>query len=102
MESFFLLWGKRRTVPPHFSCSLPPQLKLPGCPLQGSELDEQDRAAVQGYNRDDCVSTWRLRDWLEQRRAGLLRELPLSAPLLPSERRREPQLSERTRERRPS
>lgn len=28
-----------------------------------------DRAAVEAYNRDDCVSTWRLRDWLEGVRA---------------------------------
>ncbi|HEY5378567.1 MAG TPA: AAA domain-containing protein [Pseudolabrys sp.] len=25
-----------------------------------------------GYNRDDCVSTWRLRDWLEERRTELI------------------------------
>jgi uncharacterized protein len=25
--------------------------------------------AVEAYNRDDCVSTWRLRDWLESKRA---------------------------------
>jgi len=30
------------------------------------------REAVEGYNRDDCVSTLRLRDWLEQLRAGLV------------------------------
>ena len=29
------------------------------------------RAAVEGYNRDDCLSALRLRDWLEQLRAGL-------------------------------
>ncbi|MFW6205070.1 MAG: TM0106 family RecB-like putative nuclease [Actinomycetota bacterium] len=28
--------------------------------------------AIEGYNRDDCVSTRRLRDWLEARRADLL------------------------------
>ena len=26
---------------------------------------------IAGYNRDDCVSTWRLRDWLEDRRLEL-------------------------------
>ncbi len=26
---------------------------------------------IREYNRDDCVSNWRLRDWLEQRRASL-------------------------------
>ncbi|MGH1347551.1 MAG: TM0106 family RecB-like putative nuclease [Nannocystales bacterium] len=30
------------------------------------------RVAVQAYNRDDCVSTLRLRDWLEGLRAGLV------------------------------
>ena len=30
-----------------------------------------DRAAVEAYNRDDCVSTLFLRDWLELRRAEL-------------------------------
>ena len=29
--------------------------------------------AVEGYNRDDCVSTLRLRDWLEQLRGDLVR-----------------------------
>ncbi len=28
--------------------------------------------AVEGYNRDDCVSTLRLRDWLEEQRAVLI------------------------------
>jgi uncharacterized protein len=35
-------------------------------------INEDDRNAVAGYNRDDCVSTWRLRDWLETRRAELI------------------------------
>ena len=30
------------------------------------------RKVVEGYNRDDCVSTLRLRDWLEGRRAELV------------------------------
>jgi predicted RecB family nuclease len=30
------------------------------------------RDAVEGYNRDDCVSTLRLRDWLETLRSGLI------------------------------
>jgi predicted RecB family nuclease len=30
------------------------------------------RAVVEGYNRDDCLSTLRLRDWLEARRAELV------------------------------
>jgi predicted RecB family nuclease len=33
---------------------------------------DADRAAIEGYNRDDCLSTWALRDWLESERAGLI------------------------------
>lgn len=33
---------------------------------------EQDRETVEAYNRDDCVSTELLRDWLEARRAELV------------------------------
>ena len=33
------------------------------------ELKPEVLVAVEGYNRDDCVSTLRLRDWLEQLRA---------------------------------
>lgn len=35
-------------------------------------IDDDDRAVVAGYNRDDCVSTWRLRDWLEALRDELV------------------------------
>jgi hypothetical protein len=35
-------------------------------------ITEDDRGTVQAYNRDDCVSTWRLRDWLEEIRLGLI------------------------------
>ena len=28
-------------------------------------ISSDQLAAVQSYNRDDCISTWRLRDWLE-------------------------------------
>ena len=35
---------------------------------QGQEAPEEIREVVRGYNEDDCVSTWRLRQWLEQRR----------------------------------
>src|ERR1022692_953731 len=35
-------------------------------------IEETDRAVVTGYNRDDCISTWRLRDWLETQRAELI------------------------------
>ena len=36
---------------------------------QGREAPDPIREIVRGYNEDDCVSTWRLRQWLEQRRA---------------------------------
>ena len=35
-------------------------------------ITDEDRAIVQGYNRDDCLSTWQLRDWLEDLRSGLI------------------------------
>ena len=47
-------------------------------------IDENDRGVVAGYNRDDCLSTLDLRDWLEQRRAALIesgREVP--RPVIP-------------------
>jgi uncharacterized protein len=31
-----------------------------------------DRSVVVGYNRDDCMSAWSLRDWLEEQRAALI------------------------------
>ena len=38
---------------------------------------------IEGYNRDDVVSNWRLRDWLEARRRDLeAREGPLARPSL--------------------
>ncbi len=44
-----------------------------------AQLDAGIRDAVEGYNRDDCVSALRLRDWLErQRPAGLERPVPES------------------------
>ena len=40
-------------------------------------------AGIEGYNRDDVVSNWRLRDWLEDRRRDLeAREGPLARPAL--------------------
>ena len=35
-------------------------------------LDANTTAAVEGYNRDDCLSARALRDWLERLRAGLV------------------------------
>jgi uncharacterized protein len=35
-------------------------------------IPAETRAAVETYNREDCVSTWSLREWLEARRAELV------------------------------
>jgi hypothetical protein len=35
-------------------------------------ITDQDRHAVEGYNRDDCLSAWKLRDWLEDVRAEII------------------------------
>ena len=40
--------------------------------IGGIAVEASDQQTVQGYNRDDCISTWRLRDWLETQRAGLV------------------------------
>ena len=45
----------------------------------GDEDIGEVRKAIEGYNRDDCVSTLRLRDWLEERRREL--ETDTGAPL---------------------
>jgi len=50
------------------------------------ELDEdtnRDSAIldrIEGYNRDDCVSTWKLRDWLEGRRPELAEHIGMDIP----------------------
>lgn len=58
------------------------------------EAPPESREAVERYNEDDCVSTWRLRDWLETKRAeaiaggtGLAR--PALGVGLPSEKQEE-------------
>src|SRR5258708_14717814 len=35
-------------------------------------IPENDKAAIKGYNRDDCASTQALRNWLETVRADLI------------------------------
>ena len=39
---------------------------------QLGDVPEDVRITVETYNRDDCVSTLRLRDWLEELRAGVV------------------------------
>ena len=41
---------------------------------QGQQAPEEIREIVRGYNEDDCVSTWRLRQWLEELRARKVAE----------------------------
>ena len=55
------------------------------------ELGQEDErkellAEIEGYNRDDCISTLRLRKWLERQRAELATELGTVLPgrLFPS------------------
>jgi uncharacterized protein len=45
----------------------------------GEESLDDIRKAIEGYNRDDCVSALRLRDWLERLRTEL--EAQVGAPL---------------------
>ena len=51
----------------------------PGEETDRDGLLEQIRA----YNRDDCLSTWRLREWLEGQRAALVKEVGAEAPPRP-------------------
>jgi hypothetical protein len=39
-----------------------------------SDIGDNERGVVEAYNRDDCQSTWRLRDWLENVRASAISE----------------------------
>lgn len=54
-------------------------------------IDEKDRETVQAYNREDCISTRHLRDWLEVLRTGMISqgigiERPQSGDGAPSEK----------------
>ncbi len=40
------------------------------------ERDESILAGIAAYNRDDCISTWMLRTWLEERRAEAMVAYP--------------------------
>ena len=49
----------------------------------GRRRRRRSSTGIEGYNRDDVVSNWRLRDWLEERRRDLeAREGPLARPAL--------------------
>ena len=60
--------------------------------LELGQEDERDKLLeeIEGYNRDDCVSTLRLRNWLEDQRVELVRELgDLPRPTVPEPEERE-------------
>ncbi|MBO6574430.1 MAG: TM0106 family RecB-like putative nuclease [Rhodothermales bacterium] len=47
----------------------------------GRDIDDDVRATIEAYNREDCASTLVLRDWLEERRAELVAEVgPIDRP----------------------
>src|SRR4029077_15752704 len=55
-----------------------------------AELPEETRSAMEGYNADDCFSTAKMRDWLEEQRAeaigrGETIERPAQGDEAPSE-----------------
>ena len=48
--------------------------KVQAC-LELGDLDgitPEDRGVVEAYNRDDCISACKLRDWLEELRSALI------------------------------
>jgi predicted RecB family nuclease len=49
---------------------------------EAAEIPEEFRTALEGYNGEDCVSTGKLRDWLEERRAELVAR-GIEVPRLP-------------------
>ncbi|PYQ49137.1 MAG: nuclease [Acidobacteria bacterium] len=67
-------------------------LTRPGFALVAYEewLDSQDPSllvSIEAYNRDDCVSVWRLRGWLEERRRELEGRVgPRPRPVAPDDR----------------
>jgi predicted RecB family nuclease len=56
-----------------------PQLELGLDAAQSADKFAEHIAVVERYNRDDCVSAARLRDWLEELRAAAGAELPRPA-----------------------
>ena len=52
-------------------------------PSARSPRTDETLRSIEAYNRDDCVSNWRLRDWLEERRRELAAEIgePLPRPV---------------------
>lgn len=70
LEAFF---GYEREVQLREEAS--PALRRVACALEQGTPDaitDEDRAHVEGYNRDDCLSLIALQRWLEEKRAELL------------------------------
>ena len=78
------LYGFERTVSLHTANQA--LAKVQAC-LElddAATISDDDRGVVTAYNRDDCVSTLRLRDWLEDRRSELVAsgaEVPRPEPV---------------------
>ena len=53
---------------------------LEGQEAENDHVGEAILREIAGYNRDDVVSNWRLRDWLEERRADLERAIGEALP----------------------
>lgn len=66
------LYGFARTVPLAIANGALAKVQA-GLELGDLELiGEEERGIVVGYNRDDCMSAWSLRDWLEQQRSAVV------------------------------
>ena len=48
--------------------------------VEGRRRCRRSSTRIAGYNRDDCVSTWQLRDWLEARRPSSRQRLGQALP----------------------
>jgi predicted RecB family nuclease len=89
IKNLEVLYGFERVVPLE---DAGPALRSFGYSLAigaAGSLDHGARRTVEGYNRDDCVSTLRLRDWLESLRTTLVQRgaavaRPVLAPPDPS------------------
>ena len=58
---------------------------LDGGTAEGGEVGEAILRSIAGYNRDDVLSNWKLRDWLEARRVDLAKWLGRVIPRPPIE-----------------
>ncbi len=64
----------------------------------GGAIDAETRAAVEAYNRDDCLSAMQLRDWLESLRAREIeRGAAIARPAPLADGAPKPELDERER-----